>query len=357
MHSQVEDTMLPITRRQFLIVASGSALATAIASCAPTAATTTPEASPASGSAAVTPDRIEPAPTAIVITPSDELYQQSYGDTPVVNVDDWRLTIDGLVDAPLQLDLNAIKSLPPRDEVRTLECIGNPVGGNLIGNVEWNGVRLQDVLAHTRIDPKATHAKFQAADNYFTCVALDWIMQAGTLLVHGLNGQPLSAGHGFPLRIMMPGLYGQKMPKWITHIEFTDKPILGYWEAQQWSNIASVQTNSQFTFPREGQTLPSGAVPVYGIAFAGKRRIVKVEVSFDEENWVEAKLLQDTSPLIWTQWVVDWPAAQAGTYHLQVRATDDAGFTQNTVDDGYLAAAFPDGTNLIQNIAVRVAQG
>ncbi len=343
--------MQTFTRRQFLIAASGSALAAFLASCAPDAASEKPVAP---SSSTPLPSGLVPAPTKIIFTASDDLYQQNYSSTPEVDEKSWYLTIDGLVDSPLRVDLNAIKSLPQRSEVRTLECIGNPVGGNLIGNVEWNGIRLKDLLAKTRIDPKATHVNFQAADNYYTSVALDWIMQDGTLLAHGINGAPLTREHGFPLRILMPGLYGQKMPKWITHIEFTDKPVFGYWESQGWSNTADVQTNSQITFPRSGQSLPTGTVPVYGVAFAGKKKIVKVEVNAGGQNWLEAKLLQDQSPLVWTQWTVDWPARQAGKYELQVRATDETGFTQNTQLQSFLGSAYPDGANAIHNVAVRV---
>jgi DMSO/TMAO reductase YedYZ molybdopterin-dependent catalytic subunit len=345
--------MKPITRRQFLIGVGGSALATALASCAPPldSETTTP-----GGVRLPTPasNELTPPPTEILRTSAEGLYQQNYSSAPNVNLDDWSLTIDGLVDSPLKIDLAAIKALPQYNDVRTLECIGNPVGGNLIGNIEWNGVHIKDVFSKLKIDPKATHVNFQAADGYYTNVELDWIMQDGTMLAYGLNGAPLAAAHGFPLRINMPGLYGQKMPKWITHIEFTDQPVLGFWEAQGWSDTADVQTNSQISFPRNGQRVPVGAVPVYGIAYAGKHKITKVEISPDDQNWLEAKLLQADSSLVWTQWSVDWPAAQAGVYHIQVRATDETGFVQSANAEGYLSQAYPKGTNAIDSVAVRV---
>ena len=342
--------MKQITRRQFLIGAGTSAVALAIASCAPD---TQSETLAPAGNTRTPGSAIIPPPTDIVITSTDGLYQQNYGAVPNVDDKSWNLTIDGLVDAPLHADLATIKALPAYNPVRTLECIGNPVGGNLIGNVEWNGVHIKDVLAKVKIDPKATHVNFEAADGYYTSVELDWIMQDGTLLVHGINGQPLLPEHGFPLRINMPGLYGQKMPKWITRMEFTDKPVTGFWESQGWSNTADIQTNSKINFPHNGQLLPAGTVPVYGVALAGKRKIVKVEVSTDNQNWMEAKLLQADTPLVWTQWTADWDA-NSGTYRLSVRATDDTGFVQNADAAGYLSQAYPNGTNAIDDVAVRV---
>ena len=343
--------MQPITRRQFLIVAGGSALAAAIASCAPELASDAPAAA---GDVSTLSTDIIPPPTDIVITHQAGLYQQNYSSTPDVDANSWKLLIDGRVDSPLQVDLANIKALPKYDDVRTLECIGNPVGGRLIGNVEWNGIRIKDLLAKVKIDSKVTHVNFEAADGYYTSVELDWVMQDGTMLAYGINGEPLAAGHGFPLRINMPGLYGQKMPKWITHIQFTDRPAIGIWESQGWSNIASVQTNSKINFPRNGQHVPVGTVPVYGVAFAGKKKITKVEISPDDQHWLEAKLLQADTPLIWTQWSVDWPA-QAGTYRLSVRATDETGFVQSASAEGYLSQAYPAGTSAIHTTAVRVA--
>ncbi len=349
--------MQPITRRQFLIAAGGSAIAAAIASCAPQLTSSTSSAgSPSATSSPATPvpQPMLGAPKQILLTNVNGLYQQNYSDTPNVDGQSWFMQIDGLVDSPMKVDLATIKALPKYDDVRTLECIGNPVGGNLIGNVEWNGIRLKDLLAKLKIDPKATHVNFQAADDYYTSVALDWLMQDGTLLAYGMNGAPLTPDHGFPLRINMPGLYGQKMPKWITHMEFTNQPVTGFWEGQGWSNTADVQTNSRFTEPHSGEQLTAGNNPLFGVAFAGKKQITKVEVSFDGQTWQNCDLVQGNTPLIWTQWSTVWDA-QPGRYDVVVRATDETGFTQNAPSGGYLAQSYPNGTNALATVAVRVA--
>jgi DMSO/TMAO reductase YedYZ molybdopterin-dependent catalytic subunit len=342
--------MKPITRREFMIVAGGSAFATFLASCAPQLLATN---TPASTGAATGVPQVSVAPKDIVITNIASLYQQQYTNTPDIDEKSWFLQVTGLVDSPLKVDLTAIKSLPQQSDVRTLECIGNPVGGNLIGNVEWNGIYLKDLLAKVKIDPKATHANFLAADGYYTSVTLDWLMQDGTLLAHGLNGSPLPPAHGYPLRINMPGLYGQKMPKWITQIEFTDKPVTGFWESQGWSNTADVQTNSKVLQPHNGENLTAGQNAVSGVAFAGKRQITKVEISIDGLTWLNCELLHGAKPLVWTQWSTHWEA-KPGKYKISVRATDEAGFMQNVDAGGYLDQSYPKGSSAIASVAVRV---
>jgi DMSO/TMAO reductase YedYZ molybdopterin-dependent catalytic subunit len=345
--------MKPITRREFMIVAGGSAVATLLASCAPQLLANNTPTLPSSAGAATKVASDALPPKDIVITNIASLYQQQYGSTPDVAEQSWFLQVTGLVDTPLKVDLAAIKALPQQSEVRTLECIGNPVGGNLIGNVEWNGVYLKDLLAKVKIDPKVTHANFLAADGYYTSVTLDWLMQDGTLLAHGINGSPLPPAHGFPLRINMPGLYGQKMPKWITQIEFTDNPVTGYWESQGWSNTADVQTNSKVLQPHNGELLTTSKKIAAGVAFAGKRQITKVEISIDGQTWINCELLHGAKPLVWTQWSTEWEA-QPGRYQVSVRATDETGFTQNVDAGGYLDQSYPNGSSVISSVAVRV---
>ena len=343
-------TMKRFTRRQFLLGAAGATLA----ACGPRATTSQPSGSaPSDASSQPKPDLPKP-PGEILVTPGDKLYEQTYSEIARLDAADWTLTINGMVDKPLTLSYDDILSMPKVVELRTLECIGNPVGGNLIGNVNWGGVYLKDVMQGMQVQDGARRARFSAADGYYTSVTLDWIIQPGTLLAYEINGKPLTPEHGYPLRILMPGLYGQKMPKWITHIEFVDTDDLGYWEKQGWSDVASVQTNSQFDYPVNGASLPAGSVPVYGVAFAGKRDITQVEVRIDDGEWQAAELLQGDSSLVWTQWAFDWQAAP-GNHELLVRATDSDGFTQEVFASGTLSRAYPNGTDLIHSISVRVA--
>ena len=149
----------------------------------------------------------------------------------------------------------------------------------------------------------------------------------------------------------MPGLYGQKMPKWIREIEFIDQPYLGFWKSRGWSDIASVQTNSIIRQPENLARVDAGDVPVYGVAFAGLRHIARVEVRIEEGEWMEAELLQDPSSLVWTQWSFQWPAT-AGSHKLSVRATDEDGFTQSSEGTSILSSSFPAGTDDIHTIVV-----
>src|SRR3990172_6220481 len=345
--------MSSVSRRTFLKVAGVAviALATGCKASPPSAgsgstATFTPTALPIV--------EVEGPPRELILTPTGSLYVQSYDRTPRVEAEAWRLHIHGLVSRELNLSLEDIRAYPKVESMRTLECIGNPVGGPLIGNVIWGGIEAAAVWDQVGIRPEAVRARFEAEDDYSTSVEMKWITQSGVLLVYELNGEPLPPPHGFPLRILMPGLYGQKMPKWIREIEFIDQPHTGFWESRGWSDVASVQTNSIIRQPENLEHVPPGGVPVFGVAFAGLRQITRVEVRIEDGDWMEAELLQDPSTLVWTQWSYVWPAT-TGTYKVSVRATDADSFTQSTEGGSILSSSFPAGTDAIHAIVVTVA--
>ncbi len=294
-------------------------------------------------------------PGAIEITSTGELFVTSYRGAPTVDQAYWRLSIDGLVENPLTLTYDDILAYAKVETPRTLECIGNPPGGGLIGNPIWGGFEAQQLWDTVGIKPEALRAKLVGADGFETAVDNRWITQPGVLMIHQINGEPLPKEHGFPLRILIPGLYGQKMPKWLTRVEFIVEDFLGTWERQGWSNEASVRTNSLLQQPEDGGLVGTGRTPVYGIAFAGLRRITAVEVRIDEGDWIPAELVQDASPLVWTQWSFEWEAA-SGTHTLAVRATDETGFVQGS--DGAMIGrgAFPNGADGIHQIVVTVGE-
>ena len=340
--------MTILTRRAFLKVAgvTGAALLTGCQ--------VREDAAPlAAGGSSAGEAALAPAPVEILVTPTGSLYIQSYSSRPTVQGESWNLNVHGLVERPRTLTLADVRSFPKVEELRTLECIGNPVGGSLIGNIVWGGFAAQALWDDVGILPEATRARFEAEDDYSTSVEMKWISQPGALLVYEMNGEPLPTAHGFPLRILMPGLYGQKMPKWIREIEFINYDHVGYWESRGWSDVASVQTNSIIQQPRELGGLPQGSVPVFGVAFAGLRRIARVEVRLDEGDWLAAELIQAESPLTWTQWAFDWPA-DAGRHRIAVRASDETGFVQSTEADSILSSSYPDGTDNIHSVVVSV---
>ena len=346
-----------LTRRGFLI-AAGSTAAAFIAGCVPrvlsgpTTVTTDSATAPATTSS---PDAMMPAvsaPDKIVITPTTDFYEQSFNRILQIEPPQYRLTVDGLVDTSLELELSDLKALPSDTFMRTLECIGNPVGGPLIGNANWKGFKISDLLSRTRIQSTATYARFQAADGYLTSVELEWLLQPDTILVYEMNGEPLPAAHGYPLRILMPGLYGQKMPKWITRIEFIDHAEAGIWERQGWDFVASVKTNSIIQQPQSGK-FPAGPQVIYGVAFAGKREVTAVQVQVDDQAWKEARLLKG-SHYVWTQWAVEWDATP-GRHTLAVRASDAEGFTQSAHASGVLDGSYPAGTDAIHSVTIQIA--
>lgn len=346
------------SRRHFLRLAGGAAVSLLIG-CRPQS---TPIPLPTS-SPAVAPTPTPPAtatsPRAIRITPTADFYEQQYQGVAEVDVDSWRLTIDGLVRRPLTLDDAAVRALPRAEMMRTLECIGNPVGGNQIGNANWAGFWLADVLAQAGVRAEARRARLLAADGYETSVDAARLMEPGVLMAYEMNGEPLTPAHGFPLRIFLPGLYGQKMPKWITQLDFiADAGHRGYWEQRGWSDEAVVKTNSQIVSPAHISRLPLGDVAIDGVAYAGIRPITRVEIGIESGGnppaWQDATLLPGPSAEVWTQFYHTWRPTAATSYTLYVRATDSDGFRQNEIGRGILEGAFPDGTDKIQNIVVQI---
>lgn len=347
-----------VSRRRFL----QSASSTAVLFLAGCRAKSTIEQIPPEGTAAAVPSPVATLPPVsreLIITPNDDFYIMETNGSPTVDSANWQLTIDGLVERPLTLSLADIEARPFAEMMRTVECIGNTVGGNLIGNALWGGIWLEDLLHEVGVRQTAVRAKFTAADNYETSVTLDWIMQPGVLLAAQMNGKPLPVAHGYPLRLFIPGLYGQKMPKWLTRIQFIDDAShLGTWEKQGWSNEAAVKTNSQIMVPSHIQKVPLAALEIFGVAYAGQRRITQIEVGLEQEGdltWQPAQeLLRGPNDEVWVQFYLPWTPPAAGTYLLHVRATDASGFVQTERARGVLEGAFPDGTDKIHNIVIVV---
>ncbi|MCC7209363.1 MAG: molybdopterin-dependent oxidoreductase [Anaerolineae bacterium] len=360
-----------VSRRGFLIALTGSAIAAA-AACRPGNPDVPTPYAPGSGLA---PTATRPIPTADVsaapdptygqitfdqirLTPVESLYitQYDYNNTPEVDAQTWALTVDGLVEQPLTLNYEQALAMPVHEDTRTLECISNPVGGDLIGNLTWTGFLFQEILDRVKVKPEATHVRFEAADGYTTAVQLEWITQPGVMLAYNMNGEPLTVKHGFPLRIHMPGLYGQKMPRWLTRIEFIDYDYIGFWESRGWSNVADIRTKSIVQSPPDNARLSNGArFYLQGVAVAGKRRITAVEVRIDDGEWMPATLAHGPSPLAWTQWYVPWTFSAPGAYRVAVRATDETGFVQVNEDAGLFGGAYPSGTDAIHSLVLESA--
>ncbi len=240
----------------------------------------------------------------------------------------------------MSLTLDELRSRPAVSQFVTMQCISNPVGGDLTGTSRWTGVPFKDLLAEAGLQAAAVGIAVQSADGYYETVSRADALDDRTLLVYEMNGDPLAADHGFPLRIYIPDRYGMKQPKWITHMEAVAQPQTGYWVERGWSQEARPQTVSVIdTVALEAQSGSSATVPVGGIAWAGARGISKVEVQVDDGAWTEVVLrVPPLSPLTWVQWRYDWPY-QAGRHTFRVRAYDAKGAPQTAeVND-----TFPNG--------------
>lgn len=296
----------------------------------------------------------------ITLTPTENFYHVSYGPTEVsVDPEAWRLRVDGLVDKPLELSLDDVKAMPALIEMRTLECISNPVGGNLIGNAVWKGVACAEVLKMAGVQSEATEIKLEAADDYHTAVPVELAMHPRAVLAYEMNGEPLPANHGYPLRCLWPGRYGQKQPKWLTHMELISDHYLGHWESQGWSNEAVIQPNSQIREPEARAELSLAPHVISGLAFSGASGVAKVEVSTDDgETWHEPEMMQAPEPFtpyVWTEWSYRWEPPEPGAYTLLVRITDGSGDTQERSERlSLLGGAFPNGTNKMHGVRVEI---
>ncbi len=272
---------------------------------------------------------------------------------PQVDSKSWNLTIKGLVEKPLTINYDQIKSMPSVEEYVTLECISNKIGGDLISTALWKGVRLSQLLQKAAIKPNVKYVVFRCADGYDVGIPIEKSQMEGTILAYDMNYAPLTPKHGFPVRAIVPGLYGMMNPKWITEIELVDSVYEGYWQRLGWRNNAEDNTGSTILIPDHAparqrfrkldETKDSsygGKVPIAGIAFAGNRGISKVEVSTDGgTTWKTAQIKDPLSQYTWVLWTAGYVPPNKENYKIVVRATDKTGNTQTTE----MSPPFPNG--------------
>ena len=287
------------------------------------------------------------------ITPAGDLYLTSSHGEPAVDVGKWSLLIDGLVENPLRLNYDEIRSLPPYETTLTLECISNPVGGRFIGNGQWGGTLLHPLLDRARPRPEATYAVLYAAEGYTTGHTVERILRPDNFLAYYLNGEPLSRQHGFPLRIFFPGKYGMKMPKWLTRIEFVDREYLGYWEKQGWSNKADRQLRAVVDDPRDSARITGTSFVITGYAVADAAGVARVEISTDDgRTWQEASIFSNPIPSqMWAFWKYVWANPPKGKHKIRVRAYAPDGRVQTAESSG----EWPDGATGYHTLTVTVA--
>ena len=289
------------------------------------------------------------------ITPVQDFYivSKNFAD-PVVDGQHWALHVGGLVDKPMTLSLSQLRALGAIDEYVTLECISNVVGGQQISTGAFTGVSLRDLVAMTGPKPEGTWVAFSARDGYTESLQLSLVNGAPEILVaYDLDGAPLPTSHGYPARILIPGHYGMKGPKWLDRIDLVNHETGGYWEQQGWDHNAVVKTTSRIDVPRDGDIIKLGAISINGVAYAGTRGVTKVEYSTDGgRTWNEAPFKAPLSPYTWVLWQATWTPTSEGAYGLQVRATDGQGMVQSNSG----AASYPSGSSGYHSIQVDVSK-
>jgi len=290
------------------------------------------------------------------ITPTGNFYivSKNLGADPVVDAASWRLSIGGLVDKPQKLTISDLRAMPSTTEVVTLECISNDVCGPQMSTGMFTGVRMSDLIALAAPRSGGSWAAFKSVDGYAESLPLSLINGQGSILVaYDLNGAPLPTGHGFPARVLVPGHYGMKGPKWLQSIDVVESESGGYWEQQGWDHNALVKTTSRFDVPRDGVIYKLGPISLYGVAFAGTRGISRVEYSTDGgRSWSAATLEAPLSPISWVLWSATWTPSSEGSYTLVVRATDGSGGQQSSSN----APSFPSGSSGYHTVHVDVSR-
>ena len=289
------------------------------------------------------------------ITPVGNFYvvSKNFAD-PVVDGQSWRLHVGGMVDKPMTLTLADLRALPPTTEYVTLECISNNVGGELMSTGSFTGVSLRDLVDRAVPQARASWVGFRARDGYAESLPMSWIQDSPEVLVaYELDGAPLPMNHGFPARILIPGHYGMKGPKWLDNIDLGTQETRGYWETQGWDPNVLVKTTARFDLPRDGDILRLGSMSIGGVAFAGTRGVSKVEYSTDDgSSWNTATLEAPLSTLTWVLWHATWTPSAEGAYRLIVRAIDGTGKMQ----DGGGAPSFPSGASGYHIVQVSVSK-
>jgi DMSO/TMAO reductase YedYZ molybdopterin-dependent catalytic subunit len=271
---------------------------------------------------------------------------------PQVSPQSWQLRIHGMVDKPMTISFNELMRRPMIDHDVTMTCVSESVGGSLISNARWQGALLADILKEAGIQKGATQIVMRDVNGMNLGVAVDPVMDGrASLLAVGMNGQPLPQEHGFPVRVVVPGLYGYVSAcKWVVDMELTTYAAFNaYWSQRGWSQQAPIKTESRIDTPKTGSSLAAGKVMIAGIAWAQHRGIEAVEVGIDG-NWQQATLAAQDTIDTWRQWYYPWQAT-TGKHTVQVRATDKTGHTQTATVHG----AEPNGATGYHTIQVTVA--
>jgi DMSO/TMAO reductase YedYZ molybdopterin-dependent catalytic subunit len=267
-----------------------------------------------------------------LFTPNDEFYRVDTALTvPSIDPESWRLVVDGMVSRRVELSFADLLGMGLDEYAITLTCVSNEVGGDLVGNATWLGVPLRDILQMAGPSADADMVLSRSVDGYTASTPLSAVTDPGidAILAVGMNGEPLPLEHGFPVRMVVPGLYGYvSATKWLTELTVTTfAKDEAYWTPRGYSAEAPIKLSSRVDTPKIGAAVSAGRVPIAGVAWAQTAGIERVELSIDDGAWQEATLSAPLNDDTWVQWMVEWDATP-GAHYLTVRATDKNGRLQ-----------------------------
>ena len=289
-----------------------------------------------------------------VVTATEDFYRIDTAFTvPQINADQWELRVHGLVDREIRLTFDELLASDLVESYVTLTCVSNEIGGRLAGNAKWLGLPVREVLAMAGPQDGADMVLSRSADGFTASTPLEALTDdRDALLAVGMNGEPLPARHGSPVRMVVPGLYGYvSATKWVVDLEVTRfADAEAYWTVRGWSERGPIKTASRIEVPASGSTVPAGPVDVGGTAWAQHTGIVGVEVQVDDGPWEPATLGGEISIDTWRQWSWRWPDAAPGRHTLRVRAAD----ADNGVQTDEERPVIPDGATGWHEVEVQV---
>jgi DMSO/TMAO reductase YedYZ molybdopterin-dependent catalytic subunit len=272
---------------------------------------------------------------------------------PSIDASSWKMKISGMVENPIEIGFDELLALPLTEHTVTLMCVSNEVGGTLVGNATWLGYPIRELLKKAKPTSGADMVLSRSYDGFTASTPLSVLQEEdrASLLAVGMNGEPLPLEHGFPVRMVVPGLYGYvSATKWVVELEVTTfAQTASYWTQRGWSDHGPVKTSSRIDVPASGTRVPVGTVAVAGVAWAQHTGIDRVEVRVDGGDWTMARLADAISIDTWRQWVYQWEAT-SGNHTVEVRATDSSGKTQS----GTRVDVIPNGSEGWHSITVNV---
>ena len=361
-----------VSRREFLWTLAAGALASSSATGQVNALGTRVASLGVVGFSEIADDAASQSP----ITSSADFFIRNHFKTPTIHEEKWNLEIAGMVSKPLKLSYSDLLLGSSVRRPITLECAGNASGGSGVSSAVWSGLVLGELLKQAGLQAAATTVVFHGADSgesgedvppgthFARAIPVEKAMDPSTLLVYEMNGAPLPAEHGFPLRALVGGWYGMDSVKWLTRLEVLQEPFAGYFQRERYVALRSngrrepitvMRVNSKFLRPSNDEEIRSKTYRVEGLAWAGERKISKVEVRFDTAGeWQPATLTALATAMEWTPWRYEWQILRAGQYSLEVRAYDDAGRVQPDVRDADRKDAYELNTPQRIDVSVRL---